>query len=445
LTRSPEPSENEQIQIGIVSKKGAIPSREVPVRTPDRPTIADVAIAAGVGVGTVSRVLNGGINVRESTRRNVLEVIEQLGYRPSHLAAALSRGSQHTVAILVPHLTRPSTVARLAGALAVLDEQHYDTIVCNVDTPEQRDHHLAALTARHRADGVIVVSVHLARQHLTAFRRGRVPLVTVDVLAAGVPQTIIDDVAGGRLATAHLLSLGHRRIGFIGDAAARRAACDLGFASSRRRLLGYRRELAAAGVPGDPELVRLGPHGPAVAAELAAQLLRLPDPPTAIFAASDTQAMGVLRAAEQCGFPVPGRLSVVGFDDIESAALLSLSTVHQPLEQSGAEGARRLCALLRGVRVRPLRQQLPLRIVQRSSTAGLAAAGLAAASTAVTGLASPSPAAAAGPAGRRSLLRPAGAYGEPVGERSRWSSRTLRRASDFWLGMQNACCAEGVA
>jgi len=203
------------------------------VRTPDRPTIADVAAAAGVGVGTVSRVLNGGVNVRESTQLNVLEVIERLGYRPSHLAAALSRGTARTVAILVPHLTRPATVARLAGALAVLDEQGYDTILCNVDTPQQRDHHLAALTARHRADGVIVVSVRLARQHLAAFGRGAIPLVTVDVTAAGVPQTIIDDVAGGRLATAHLLALGHRRIGFVGDASAN-GEHDLGFGDGQQ-------------------------------------------------------------------------------------------------------------------------------------------------------------------------------------------------------------------
>ena len=393
------------------------------MRTPDRPTIADVAAVAGVGVGTVSRVLNGGVNVRESTRQNVLEVIERLGYRPSHLAAALSRGTQRTVAILVPHLTRPSTVARLAGALAVLDEQRYDTIVCNVDTPEQRDHHLAALTARHRADGVIVVSVQLARQHLAAFRRGAVPLVTVDVLAAGVPQTVIDDVAGGRLATAHLLGLGHRRIAFVGDIAARRTTCELGFASSRRRLVGYRRELAAAGMAPGPELVRLGPHGPAVAAELTERLLRLPDPPTAIFAASDTQAMGVLSAAEQCGFPVPGRLSVVGFDDIESAALINLSTVRQPLEQSGAEGARRLCALLRGARVRPLRQQLPLRIVQRSSSGRPAAAG---------------------PGSARSHPRPAGANVRPA-ERGRFSSHAFRRASDIWPGRRHAGPVEGVA
>jgi DNA-binding LacI/PurR family transcriptional regulator len=390
------------------------------VRTPARPTMADVAAAAGVGMGTVSRVVNGGLNVRESTRRNVLEVIDRLGYRPSHLAAALSRGTARTVAILVPHLARPSTVARLAGSLAVLDEHGYDTIVCNADTPEQRDHHLTALTARHRADGVIIVSLRLARHRIAAFVRGSIPIVTVDAVATGVPQTIIDDVAGGRLAVAHLLSLGHRRIGFVGDPPDRGGEHDLGFTSSRSRLHGYRRELADAGIEFDPVLVRLGPHSAAVAAELAVQLLRLPDPPTAIFAASDTQAMGVLSAAESCGFPVPGRLSVVGFDDIESSALLNLSTVHQPLEQSGAEGARRLCALLHGARVRPLRQQLPLRMVQRTSSAQ----------------------ARDGSGGGRTHLLPAGA-GRRARDGGRFSARA-RRAAVTRLTRSYDCCAEGV-
>jgi DNA-binding LacI/PurR family transcriptional regulator len=337
--------------------------------SPRRATIADVAAASGVGVGTVSRVINGAPNVREATRTSVLTVIDQLGYRPSHLAASLSRGTARTMAIMVPHLTRPSVVMRLAGALAVLDEQGYDTVVCNVDTPQQRDHHLAALTRRHRADGVMVVSLRLSRQQLDSFRRAGVPLVTVGVLAPGVPQTITDDVMGGRLATGHLLALGHRRIGFVGDTTHRMSATHLGFSSSQHRLSGYRQALAAAGVGYDPGLVRRGPFGPANAETLAAGLLALPDRPSAIFAASDTQAMGVLTAADRCGIAVPGQLSVIGFDDIESAALLGLSTVRQPLENSGAEGARRLCALLRGERVRPLRQQLALEVVHRASTA----------------------------------------------------------------------------
>jgi len=245
----------------------------------------------------------------------------------------------------------------------------------------------------------------------------------VDTAAPGLPQTIIDNIAGGRLATAHLLGLGHRRIGFVGDAVARGTGHGLGFTSSRRRLLGYQRELAAAGLDFDPELVRLGPHGPAVAAELAGQLLRLPDPPTAIFAASDTQAMGVLSAAEQRGFPVPGRLSVIGFDDIESAALLNLSTVRQPLEYSGAEGARRLCALLRGLRVRPVRQLLKLRIVRRGSSAV------------------PGPARSGGGAASSAAVR----AGRGPDEHNRSRSLAFPRVSDIRLGGHLACRMDWVA
>jgi DNA-binding LacI/PurR family transcriptional regulator len=380
-----------------------------------RATIADVAAASGVGVGTVSRVINGATNVREATRAKVLKVIEQLRYRPSHLAASLSRGTPRTVAIVVPQLTRPSAVMRLAGALAVLDEQDYDTVVCNVDTPQQRDHHLTALTGRHRADGVIAVSLRLSAQQLASFQHAGVPLVTVDALAPGVPQTITDDVAGGRLATRHLLSLGHRRIGFVGDTmrgAAAESRVGLGFVTSQHRLGGYRQALAAADVRYDPALVRRGPQGPANAAALTAELLGLPNRPSAIFAASDTQAMGVLAAAERCGISVPGQLSVIGFDDIESAALLGLSTVRQPLGESGAAGARRLCALMRGERVIPLRQQLALKVVQRSTTTSFHLTGPRARSSAGavgTGPAVVRPAfAAAGPANVRPALETAG-------------------------------------
>jgi len=131
--------------------------------------------------------------------------------------------------------------------------------------------------------------------------------------------------------------------------------------------------VGVGGLPGtswgiDPDLARREPHGPASAKALACDLLALPAPPTAVFATSDTQAIGVLAAADRCGFSVPGDLSVLGFDDIESAALLGLSTVHQPLWDSGAEAARRMCALLRGEQVLPMVQWLPLSLVARSTT-----------------------------------------------------------------------------
>jgi DNA-binding LacI/PurR family transcriptional regulator len=340
-----------------------------------RITIADVAADAGVGVGTVSRVLNRSDQVRESTMRTVLDSIERLGYRPSHAAAALVRGTPRTVALIVAHMTRPSAVVRVASALAVLEEQGYDTIVCNVDSATERDRHLEALLPTHRADGVLAVCLPLSRGQLGQFARAGIALVSVDAANPGVPQTVVDDVAGGRLAAGHLIGLGHRRIGFVGDMASGRPPAGLGFTSSADRLRGYKQALAAAGIDVEPGLIRLGPHDAAAAAEHAAQLLKSPDPPSAIFAASDTQAIGVLAAADRLGVAVPGQLSVVGFDDIDSAAFLGLSTVRQPLARSGTEGAERLCALLRGERVRPLRQELPLELMARTSSARVTTRG----------------------------------------------------------------------
>jgi DNA-binding LacI/PurR family transcriptional regulator len=328
-----------------------------------------VAADAGVGVGTVSRVVNGSQQVRAATLRAVLDSIDRLGYRPSHAAAALVRGTPRTVAVMVAHLTRPSAVVRVASALAALEEQGYDTIVCNVDTPPERDRHLETLLPTHRADGVLAICLPFSREQLDQFSRAGVALVTVDAANPGVPQTVIDDALGGRLATEHLIGLGHRRIGFIGDGTFSKPPAGLGFTSSANRLRGHKQALAAAGIEAEAGLIQRGPHDAASAAELAAQLLKSADPPSAIFAASDTQAIGVLAAADRLGVPVPGQLSVVGFDDIESAAFLRLSTIRQPLERSGAEGARRLCALLRGERIRPLRQELPIELIARGSSA----------------------------------------------------------------------------
>jgi DNA-binding LacI/PurR family transcriptional regulator len=334
-----------------------------------RVTIADVAANAGVGVGTVSRVLNGSDQVRESTLRAVLDSIERLGYRPNHAATALVRGTPHTVALMVAHMTWPSAVVRVASALAVLKEQGYDTIVCNVDSAAERDRHLETLLPTHRADGVLAICLPLSRGQLGQFARAGIALVSVDAPNPGVPQTVVDDVAGGRLAVSHLIGLGHRRIGFVGDMAFSRPPAGLGFTSSADRLRGYKQALAEADIDVEPGLIRRGPHDTAAAAEQAAQLLKSPAPPSAIFAASDTQAIGVLAAADRLGVAIPAQLSVVGFDDIESAAFLGLSTVRQLLARSGTEGAQRLCALLRGERVRPLRQELPIVLMARGSSA----------------------------------------------------------------------------
>ena len=162
--------------------------------------------------------------------------------------------------------------------------------------------------------------------------------------ATDLPSVHIDDEAGGRLAAEHLLGLGHTRIAFIGDTEEN----PYGFDSSARRRRGYEAALRDAGVAIDPALVRSGPHGRDAARALARDLLGSSAPPSAIFAASDDQALGVLEAAESASVSVPDRLSVVGFDDLEVARYAHLTTVAQPLEASGARGVDLLLDALAG-------------------------------------------------------------------------------------------------
>ena len=170
-----------------------------------------------------------------------------------------------------------------------------------------------------------------------------VPVVFVDVhvpAVSAMPRVVGDDVEGGAIAVRHLLDLGHRRIGLISDA----TEDPFGFTSSRDRKAGMVRELAAAGIELPEKWVGHGAHGRYEARDLALRMLRSADRPTAIFAASDTQALGVIAAAHEAGFNVPEDLSVIGYDDIEAADYVGLTTIRQRLFESGRQGAELLLA-----------------------------------------------------------------------------------------------------
>ena len=338
-------------------------------RTKDRPatrgaTIADVAQRAGVGVSTVSRVLNDG-QVSAPARERVLSAMSDLGYRPRASARALASGSTQTLGMVIPFFTHPSAVERVRGVLAAVDEAPFDLVVCNVSDPAQRDEYLGRMAPLDRADGMLIVSLSPTDEEADAFLAAGAPIVLVDAHHPRLPSIVVDDVRGGRLATEHLIELGHERIAFVGDTADR----GFGFVASERRLAGYREALEAAGIPLRDELQRFGPHGRRVAHRLTRELVSLPEPPTAIFAASDTQALGVLEAARAEGFEVPGDLSLVGFDDLEVAPYVGLTTVAQPLYESGRRGLERLLEVVAGDDDGPLTEQLELRLVVRRTTA----------------------------------------------------------------------------
>lgn len=332
----------------------------------DVATIADVAKQAKVGLGTVSRVLNGSPQVRDETRQRVLDAIAALDYRPNPLARGLSLGRSHSLGVVIPFFTHPSAVERLRGVVAALDGSHYDLVLFNVASPEHRDEHLSALTRRDRADGLLVMSLPPPPPVLERLTLARVPVVLVDARGSDVPMVVTDDVSGGRLGTRHLVELGHERIAFMGDDPAN----AFGFPSSGLRERGYTEVLAEAGVPHRPELVRHGAHDRHVAEGMAGELLDQADRPTAVFASSDVQALGVLAAAADRGVRVPDDLSVLGFDDIELSAYAGLTTVRQPLFDSGYLGARLLLDALDGTEPpAPEEHELPLEIVERTTTA----------------------------------------------------------------------------
>jgi LacI family transcriptional regulator len=325
-------------------------------------TIAEVARHAGVGVATVSRVLNGSPAVREQTRQRVLDVIAELGYAPNPAARALSTGRTLSVGVVAPFFTRPSVMERLRGISHALAGAGYRMVLFDVERPGQDSESFRTLPGG--LDGLLSISLCPPSTDLDRFAAAGMPVVLVDYPHERLPAVHTDDVAGGRLATEHLLGLGHERIAFLGDFEHNYH----GFTSSARRRTGYELALAAAGLDVDPELVRRASHAREHGAELARVLLDLPDPPTAIFAASDTQAMGVLEAADELGVGVPDDLSVVGYDDIEVARYAGLTTVAQPLEESGAIGANLLLAALAGAAISG--QQLPLRLAVRATTGG---------------------------------------------------------------------------
>jgi LacI family transcriptional regulator len=328
-------------------------------------TMADVGDRAGVGEATVSRVINRSGIVRESTRRRVQAAIDELDYHPNATARSLSRGRAMTLGVIVPFFVRPSAVERLRGAEAEFTAAGYDTVLYNVAAPEQVQAQFTNVAAG-RSDGVLVISVPPARSQVERLAASGTPVVLVDVRYPGLSQVYSDDVEGGTLATRHLLELGHRRIAFLGD-----PSDNLyGFTSSAHRRAGYEQAMRKAGLEVPSRHVKEGEHSQEIALELASELLALPDPPTAIFAASDTQAFGVLEAAVRAGVQVPERLSVIGFDDIEAASYLGLTTVRQPLTYSGARGARLLLDETAGCGPdQPVVEKLVLEVVSRRTTA----------------------------------------------------------------------------
>lgn len=326
-----------------------------------RVTITDVARTAGVSVATVSKVINGRDGIAQGTAAHVLSVVEDMGYEQSLVARGMRSQRTHTVGFLVAEF-EPFSTEVLKGAGAALAGSDYALLAYTGGGKERAGWERRYLS---RLSGTLVDGAVLVTPTVLEATDAGVPVVAVDPHAGpgDMPTVDSDNLAGAVQATRHLLGLGHRRVGFLGGRP------DL--ESSRLREEGYRQALAEAGIAVDPDLLQVAEYRRDAADAPTRAMLALADPPTAVFAANDVSAMGILDAAARLGLSVPDDLSVIGFDDIpESAATTPpLTTVRQELQEIGATAARMLLRLLDGAEPETSHVRLPTRVVVRASTA----------------------------------------------------------------------------
>lgn len=327
-------------------------------------TIKDVAQRAGVGVGTVSRVLNQSGPVSAATRSRVLTAIAELNFRPNHSGRQLATARTYTIGVIVPFLTRPFYVTVLRGIEAVLASTHYHLHIFNVETAEKRDYYFNELPYRGRIDGLIVLSLVLDDAHVTRLLSAGIPTLLLDTRHPALPALSIDNVAGARQAVEHLIAQGHTRIAYISGL----AQPELNFRNNCERLSGYQAALQAHALQPRPEYVIMAGDGREMGLQMMEQLLALDEPPSALFAASDELALGAIQAAQRHGLRIPDDLAVIGYDDIELASLLGLSTVRQPMAEMGQQGVALLLQQLAERLPEPVQLTLPVELVVRTTT-----------------------------------------------------------------------------
>jgi len=327
-------------------------------------TIHDVAQEAGVGIGTVSRVVNNSPAVKPTTRERVLAAIHRLNYKPDPIARSMISKRTNSIGTIVPFFTRPSFMERLRGVEAVIARLGRELVLYNVETSAQRDHFFRELPLHRKVDGLLIISLSPDDAAARRFRELGTPVVLIDAYSPLLTSLVVNNVEGAYQAVKRLIELGHRHIGFING----EIEGNFKFNTANDRLIGLHRALGEAGLLFEPEQVLISEWSRKGGKHAALQLLTQQKRPTAIFAASDVQAVGALEAARELGLRVPEQLSVIGFDGIEISELLELSTMQQPLQEMGELGATRLVELIENPSHPPELIRFDTKLVERRTT-----------------------------------------------------------------------------
>jgi len=296
-------------------------------------TIHDVAREAGVSHTTVSRALNNKGELNPETRAKILAVAERLHYVPSSVAQALASGATKTLGLIITNSASPVYAAIVHAIEGAAHAVGYGLLLCNSAEDQEQALRCLAMLQSKQVDGLILAPAQTDRRDIETLERAGIPFVLLLRYFADLrpDYVIIDNELAGRLMTEHLLARGHRRVGHVAGPAH--------MSSSVGRLDGYRQALAAWGVPYDEDLVAQAAFTMEGGYQAARQLLALPQRPTAIFAATDMQAVGVFKAAKELGMAIPGDLALAGGDDIELAEYLEvpLTSFRQPCDEIGAQ------------------------------------------------------------------------------------------------------------
>ncbi|MBN1640595.1 MAG: LacI family DNA-binding transcriptional regulator [Anaerolineae bacterium] len=333
---------------------------------PRHPTIRDVAKHAGVSKSTVSRVLSARDRpVSDGAKRRVLAAVEALGYEPNPLARGLRRGETRTLGLVVRSTANPFFAEVARGAEDAALAQGYSLLICNTDGDPARERSYIDVLLRKQIDGIFFLTARTRDDQMRSILRQGIAVVTTARPSPDLATDCVwtDNVAGGRAATSHLVSLGHRRIACIAGAR------DLSL--SEDRLAGYRAALAEARMPVEERYVVLGDFRPEGGYQAARRLLALDPRPTALFACNDLMAIGAICAATEIGLAVPQDLSVVGFDNLELAAFGNppLTTIAQPTHEIGRIAAAMLIDRLQEPALPLQIRMMETELVVRRSTA----------------------------------------------------------------------------
>lgn len=334
---------------------------------PKKPTMQDVADAAGVSLGTVSHVLSGSHPVRPETRERVERAVQVLAFSPNRVARALAGDRSSTIAVLLPDIANPFFAELARGAEDVLGRADYAVVFGNSDNDAGKERRYLSNFGERRVDGVIALTTAGADAQELRQLTAQMPVVLVDrVMRGWRGDTVVgDNEAGMMLAVRHLAQLGHRRIALING--------DPGLSTAIERRGGFLRAASDEGL--DIRLLSDGAFTYESGFDQARTVLALPVPPTAVCAANDLLALAVLGAAAEMGRRVPRDLSVVGYDDIVFARVASpaLTTIHQPAYDMGAAAADLLLERLRKSTERAARRVvMKPQLVVRASTGSLA-------------------------------------------------------------------------